>query len=110
MFMLHEKTKDVATGMATKAIKKPLNGAYRKRRGFLLMKRTQSLSVSASALELDIIANHINNVSTEQDFLNNLFRNELTHGFILRVQQWSYHLRHRRPENAAPGGDAPGVQ
>jgi hypothetical protein len=51
------------------------------------MKRAQALGISASALELNIIADHIDDVSPEQDFLNNLFRNELTHEFTLRVRQ-----------------------
>src|SRR5215510_13568352 len=32
VFVVHQKTEDVATGMTAKAIKKPLHGAYRKRR------------------------------------------------------------------------------
>ena len=74
------------------------------------MKWAQPFGIGASTLELDIVANHIDNISTEQDFLNNFFRNELTHEFILRVQQWSYRHRHRRPENAVLVGDAPGVR
>src|SRR6266849_4008985 len=109
-FMLHQETEHVATGVTAKAIKKPLNGVDAERRGLLLMKRAQPLGVGTSTLELDIVANHIDNISTEQDFLNNLFRNELTHKFILRVQQWSYRHRHRRPENAVPVDGAPGVQ
>src|SRR5215471_5016569 len=109
VFVLHQKTEDIATGVAAKAIKKPLSGAYRERRRLLLMKWAQPFSIGTSALELDIVANHINNISTEQDFLNNLFRNELTHEFILRVQQWSYRHRHRRLENAVPVGGALGV-
>src|SRR5215831_15798153 len=70
------------------------------------MKGAQPFGIGASTLELDIVANHIDNISTEQDFLNNLFRNELTHEFILRVQQWLYRHRHRRLENAVPMGAA----
>src|SRR4029453_14763433 len=110
VFVLHQKAKDVATGVAAKEIKKPLSGAYCERRCFLLMKWAQPFSIGTSALELDIVANHIDNIRTEQDFLNNLFRNELIHESILRVQQWSYRHRHRRPENAVPVDDAPGLR
>src|SRR5262249_48328218 len=108
VFMLHQKTEDIATGMAAKAIKKPLHGAHGKRRGLLLMKRAQPLSVSASPLQLDIVADDIDDIRPEQNFLNNLFRNELAHVFPLRVQQSWYHHQHHPPENAAPGDDAPG--
>src|SRR5215813_7407383 len=110
VFVLHQKTEDVATGVAAKAIKKPLSGAYCERRRFLLMKWAQPFSIGTSALELDIVANHIDNIRTEQDFLNNLFRNGLAHESILQVQQWSYRHRHHRPESAVPVDDAPGVR
>src|SRR5215470_16000634 len=110
VFVLHQKTEDVATGVAAKAIKKPLSGAYRERRRFLLMKWTQSFGIGTSTLELDIVANHIDNISTEQDFLNNLFRNRLSHESTLPIQQCSYRHRHRRPESAVPADDAPGVR
>src|SRR5215475_3946300 len=62
VFVLHQKTEDVATGVAAKAIKKPLSGADRERRRFLLMKWAQSFGIGTSALELDIVANHIDNI------------------------------------------------
>ena len=34
VFVLHQKPEDIATGVTAKAIKKPLGGAYRKRRVF----------------------------------------------------------------------------
>ena len=79
MLVLHQKTHHIATGVAAKAIKKPLGGANGERRCFLLVKRAQPLGVGPTALELDIIADDIDDISAEQDFLNNLFRNELTH-------------------------------
>src|SRR5919198_5359182 len=87
VLVLHQKTEDVATGVTAKAIKKPLSEAYGKRRGLLLMKWAQPFGIGTSALELDVVANHIDNISTEQYFLNNFFRNELTHELILRVRQ-----------------------
>src|SRR5919197_1030789 len=58
VFVLHQKTEDIAAGVAAKAIKKPLGGAYRERRGLLLMKGAQPFGIGASPLELDVIANH----------------------------------------------------
>src|SRR5262249_33644534 len=51
VFVLHQKTEDVATGVTAKAIKKPLRGADRKRRGLLLMKWAQPFGIGAGALE-----------------------------------------------------------
>ena len=79
VLVLHQKAEYIATRVTAKAIKKPLGGADGERWRLFLMKRAQSLRIRATALELDIVADDIDDISTEQDFLNNLFRNELTH-------------------------------
>ena len=77
--MLHQKSERRAVRTAAEAMIKALVRADRKRRGFLVMKRAASLVLPAGFLELYAAADHLDDVGTIDQIVDEFLRDTTGH-------------------------------